>query len=395
VVEPSEIDCRWLVSPASSPYLDQALESTDFVRLTKSLRRQLPVERVNLVLEQVTLRQHAREKFSRAGDMFFLRKLLEQATEERIAVYKAGRFPANDVIVDLCCGLGGDMIGFGVRGPVIGVDASPAACVLAEANNRVYGSASATTVVDNAESFCLDTASFWHMDPDRRATGGRTTHAQFFEPSAEAIDRIRTRGANGAVKLASATLAPADWVANAELEWIGSRRECRQQVAWFGDLAKSPAQHRATVVGSQGDVSSVVGQPDESLPLANTIGRFIYEPHAAVLAAKLMGTLANQHRLSAISPRVAYLTSDEPVSTPLLGSFEVLELLPFDLRRLRAALHERRVGRLEIKARDVDVVPDQLRKKLALVGEEEMTLLIAGPQPHVRAVLAKRWKDGG
>ena len=54
----------------------------------------------------------------------------------------------------------------------------------------------------------------------------------------------------------------------------------------------------------------------------------------------------------------------------------MLEELPYREKPLRAALRERNVGRLTIKKRGVDVVPDQLRKRLALSGDEEATIVM-------------------
>ena len=387
-------DCRWLTSPAASPYLQRAAqESSKLVQLARSLRKDLSADRVNLIWEQTALRRLAREKFSLAERMFFLRTLLEQSTEERIAVYKGQRFPASEQISDLCCGLGGDMIGFAHHGRVVGIDRNPTATILAAANCHVYGNDLAVTKVATVEEYCHEASGLWHLDPDRRSTGNRTTQHQFLEPGIEFIDRLRGQTADGAVKLAPATVSPAHWESIAELEWIGSRRECRQQVAWFGSLAKLPGARRATVIDPQGEACSVTGRTDEEFPVYSGIGKFVCEPHAAVLAARLTGTLANQHALSAISSRLAYLTGDKPVNTPLLATFEVVDVLPFDLRRLKAALHARNVGRLEIKTRGVDVVPDELRKKLKPRGDEELTVLIAGTRPNVRAILARRWKN--
>ncbi|MGN6128925.1 MAG: THUMP-like domain-containing protein, partial [Nocardioidaceae bacterium] len=55
---------------------------------------------------------------------------------------------------------------------------------------------------------------------------------------------------------------------------------------------------------------------------------------------------------------------------------EVLEELPFKEKALRAALRERGIGRLTIKKRGVDAVPEVLRKRLALSGDEEATLVL-------------------
>ena len=79
------------------------------------------------------------------------------------------------------------------------------------------------------------------------------------------------------------------------------------------------------------------------------------------------------------------MTSDESFRTPFARGYRVLEELPYREKPLRAALRERGIGRLTIKKRGVDVVPEQLRKRLALRGDEEATLVltrVAGRAPR-------------
>ncbi len=54
----------------------------------------------------------------------------------------------------------------------------------------------------------------------------------------------------------------------------------------------------------------------------------------------------------------------------------MLETLPYREKQLKLALKQRGIGRLTIKKRGVDVVPDQLRKRLSLAGENEGTLIL-------------------
>ncbi len=54
----------------------------------------------------------------------------------------------------------------------------------------------------------------------------------------------------------------------------------------------------------------------------------------------------------------------------------MLEEVPYREKPLRAALRERGVGRLTIKKRGVSVVPEELRKRLSLRGDEEATLVL-------------------
>ena len=104
------------------------------------------------------------------------------------------------------------------------------------------------------------------------------------------------------------------------------------------------------------------------------------------VAAGVNGGLVDEH--------IAYVTSDEAYSTPLARSYEVLEELPYREKALRAALRERRVGRLTIKKRGVDVVPDALRKRLALSGPEEATIVLTRAAGKGTALLVRPFGRG-
>jgi hypothetical protein len=55
---------------------------------------------------------------------------------------------------------------------------------------------------------------------------------------------------------------------------------------------------------------------------------------------------------------------------------EITDVLPFSLKRLRALLRERRVGRLEIRKRGSALEPDQLRRQLRLSGSEGASMVL-------------------
>jgi hypothetical protein len=68
----------------------------------------------------------------------------------------------------------------------------------------------------------------------------------------------------------------------------------------------------------------------------------------------------------------------------VLGSaYEVTDVLPFGVKRLRALLRERGVGRITVKKRGTAVTPEQLRPALRLRGAAEATVIltrVAGEQ---------------
>jgi hypothetical protein len=410
-------DYHWLISDAAQPWLTRVREELSVCdpggigpggcgprsgpqqqRVTPALlqriRKDLSTDRTHLVVEQVELRERAREKFSRADRMFFTRKGLEQATDEVLAKHKATRFPAESTILDLCCGIGGDLLALSGREAVrtIGVDREVVCEYLAAANARACGFTSEVCL-----TFCTDVsrmpiqpAHYWHCDPDRRIDDQRTTQLELFEPSLDALDRLRGINPNAAIKLAPATQVPPHWWDLCEREWLGSRGECRQQVAWFGSLARHPGRHAATVVAADGSSRNVVGSYSEPVPVARQLGRYLYEPHAAVLAASLTGAVCREQGLAAVAAGVAYLTGDRLIADAALAAFEVQEVLPFDRKQLRGWCREHSIGRLEIKKRGVKLDPRQLRAEIIAAGDNEATLIVTPLGGHVRAIVARR-----
>ena len=88
-----------------------------------------------------------------------------------------------------------------------------------------------------------------------------------------------------------------------------------------------------------------------------------------------------------VDAKIAYVTSDLSFRSPFARGYRVLEHLPYREKQLKAALRERGIGRLTIKKRGVDVTPDLLRKRLALNGDEEATLVLTRVGGHGTALL--------
>jgi hypothetical protein len=387
-------DYRWLVSEAAGQILAElAARPGEALRAASRLRRELSAARVHLLLEQISLRGRARAKFSRPERMFFTPLGLEQATDEWLATYKAGRFShLGGPLCDLCCGIGGDLLALADRAHVLGIDRNPMTALLARANCERAGRRGAEVVVGDAANAPAIMAA-WHLDPDRRPAGRRTTRVDLHEPGMPTIERLLRVCGAGAVKLAPAARWPEGWNAEAECEWISRDGECKQLVAWFGVLAGAPGRRRATVVLGEDippQVRTLVGDLLEPPPLATKICRFLAEPDPAVLAAGLTGRLAAEHDLGTIAAGAAYLTGDEAHADPALAWFEIAESLPFDTRRLKASLRLRRIGRLEIKQRGVGADPDKLRQQLRVAGDEAATLILARRGKSVTAFLTRR-----
>jgi hypothetical protein len=389
-------DYQWLVGPEAATILaDLANRREPLHTAAARLRCQFSSVRVHLLLEQVGLRKRAAAKFAQTDSMFFTSLGLEQATDQWVARYKATRFAGRCPIADLCCGIGGDFLALAAQGPAVGVDRDPVATCLALANVRELLSnavaPAGSLVICDADKFDIADCAAWHLDPDRRPNGNRTTSLQWSDPDQSLVDRLLFAVPHAAIKLAPAADVPEGWADRCELEWISRDRECRQLVAWHGELAQSPGFRRATALSNEGRLRySFLGKPNIAVPLAERIGRFICEPDSAVLASHLTGALAAEHSLQRVSPGIAYLSGDVATDDAALNRFEIDNILPFEARRLAAYLRERGIGTLEIKKRGVEVDPAQLRRQLKLQGDGSATLILTPHNGKQIAIFARR-----
>ena len=145
------------------------------------------------------------------------------------------------------------------------------------------------------------------------------------------------------------------------VDWQWSRVQTASRLVWnWRGTPGSTAWRSFTIVDAATCWSA---GPPSQWRLPATIGDYVCEPHAAVLAAKLTGTLARKYNLHAIDASVDYLTTDHAVHDPLLSCFAVLEVMPFDMRRLHTAVERHDLGQLEVKRRGVSLDPDEIRRK--------------------------------
>jgi hypothetical protein len=210
------------------------------------------------------------------------------------------------------------------------------------------------------------------------------------------VQHWRVTAPDAAIKLAPATIVADDWSAAAELEWVSSRRECRQLVVWFGRLALAPGHRRATVVDSEpaaNSAATLIGMPGQCVPSVSHPQAFLYDPDPAVLAADLLGELASLHGLHSIGAGGAYLAGDRRLGNPLLTGFEIHDCLPLRPKVIDAYLAGRHVGRVEIKKRGVAVAPDALRQKLHLRGDQEAVIILTRIARKEMAIIAERLID--
>jgi hypothetical protein len=399
-------DYRWLVSSAAARWLDRAWEELAARGLSRDaggrlrsfaaalvtrLRKDLAAVRAHLVAEQAELRWRALAKFPEAPRLFFTRQALEQATESSLAQLKAQRF-ADRTTLDLCCGVGGDLAALARQASgVVGVERDPVVALLAQANLDVLGlSGRAGVLVGDVRDVRLDSRRAWHCDPDRRVGGRRTTRPEQSEPSLETLAAWRDQSPAAAIKLACAAGLPAGWQAQAEWHWLGSRDECRQLVVWSGPLAQWPGRKVATLLEEGQPPYTLVEDQGEPPPACSQPQAWLFELHPVVRAAGLGGTLALRYGLALLEGSTRFLTGPQPIRERTLTTFELVDVLPWDRKQMRAYCRQRGIARLEIKAAASGVDAARLARELAAPGDATATLILARLAGHWRALVVRR-----
>jgi len=381
---------RWLLTEEGQRLLEtaEAIDEPDPLRARDRLDRASPGTDPALraaALTQAELRRRAVEKFGElAAAMYFTPDGLEQATRLSVSSHRAARLQAfgATTVIDLGCGIGGDLIAFARTGlTAAGVDLDPVRVAIASANLTALGLAGAVVEAD-ALTTHHDGFDVAYADPARRTGRGRAFSLEAWTPPWSYVVSLLAR--DSCVKTAPGL--PHEAVpAGVEAEWVSDRGEVKEAALWGGRLATT--DRRATVIGD-GGLATITTEDDpggEVVPL----GRYLYEPDGAVIRAGLVTAVAAGVDGGLLDPHIAYVTADASFRTPFARSYEVLEVLPHREKQLRAALHERGVGRLTIKKRGVDVVPDQLRKRLALTGDQDATIVLTRMGGHGTCLLVR------
>lgn len=347
----------------------------------------VPPALVAAALTQARLRSDAVAKFGDfAAGMAFSQEGLEQATRLAVAALHARRFRDAGLtrVADLTCGLGTDAMALAALGlSVVAFEIDEATAVLADHNLRHWPDA----VVVHADGLAtvrgVEVDGVF-ADPARRTGAGRLHSPSDYLPPLGSLIELRDRFPALGLKLGPGIpheALPQD----AEREWVSVDGDVVEVGVWCGPLARRVG-HAALVI-RHGVAHELIG--DLHRGEARALGAFVAEPDGAVIRAGLVGTLADEVGAGLLDPSIAYLTSDSMTETPFARWFAVEEELPFDVKRLAAALHARGVGSVEIKKRGVDVTPEQLRKQLRLRGDGSATVILTRVAGRRTALIAR------
>lgn len=359
---------RYLQTMAGKQLLADALQGGDSVTAQQALRAHYPADMCRAALALIAARARVRDKFEHPEDLLLDREGGEMATRAEVAHYRAWRMRSFDTILDLCCGVGGDMLHLGRSARVIGVDVSRRRLEMARHNCAAYGIDGARFIAADVRTLRprADAALF---DPARRGARGRRRSGAEYDPPLSYVETIRAHLPEVIVKVSPAI--PEEELPNGcEVEFVSSGGQCREAALYFGALAT--AKRRATLLPERHTLTEDGLGPEQVGP----VGAYVYDPDPAVVRAHLIDELARKLGAWKLDGQIAYLSSDTLRATPLARAYHVLEVLPFHVKKLRQHLRREGFFPQQIKRRRFPLEPVEVERKLGITSGDIPVVLI-------------------
>lgn len=328
-------------------------------------------ELVSAVLTQSRLRTKAELKFGEfARSMLFTQAGLEQATRLNVAARHAERFAQAGIrhVADLGCGLAADSLALAsmdITVTAVEMDETTAAC----ATVNLIPFPNATVVHSDATAVPLEGVDGVWLDPARRTTSTSGTKRiwdpEAFSPPLSFVESLAATGRAVGVKMGPGM--PHESVpADCEAQWVSVGGDVTEVALWFNAVRRPGIRRAALLLGPQGAAELTSAEDFDGGPAA-PVGPpegYLYEPDGAVIRAGLVADVALQLGGHLLDEHIAYICAPELVDTPFARAYKVLEVMPYNVKALKAWVKDNGIGVLDIKKRGTSVTPEELRKQL-------------------------------
>jgi hypothetical protein len=388
VPEDALAQLRWLRGPDGTAAARLAVrllaEGVDLLPGLDRLRAEVGPDHAGPAWELARLRARARPVFGDDADVLLLTAdTLEQAGRPQLAARRAARLLAGRAasVVDLGSAAGTDTIALARAGAsVVAVDRDPVARALTAANVDALGladrvrvlDADAVELVDAARDGTVAGCRAAVLDPARRAGGRRQLDPDRWSPPWSTVAALLDRVPASVVKVAPG-LDHERVPAGVEAEWVSAGGSIVEALLW--GPGPSETWRRATLV-RDGTVLELAVDADPGLAPTGPVRSWLHEPDPAVIRSGLVATVAAGLGATLVDPTIAYLTSDARADSPWVSSYRVREVLPFNLKKLKALLRARGVGRVVVKKRGSPLEPETLARQLRGPGSDSAVVVV-------------------
>ena len=376
-----------LATPEGAEALSRAaallVEGADAVSALTRLRAEVGTDLAGPAWGIARQRHKARSTFGADADrLMFTGDTLEQAGRPALADRRAARLLAAGATTaaDLGCAAGTDTIALARAGArVVAVDRDPVARQLTRLNAAALGltgvevrGGDVVDLVAAAADGRVAGCDAAVLDPARRAGGRRQLDPDRWSPPWSTVTALLDRVPTSVVKVAPG-LDHDRVPPGVEAEWVSVGGSIVEALLW--GRALSATWRRVSLV-RDGTVAELAAEEDPGLAPTGPVRDWLHEPDPAVIRSGLVASVAGALGATLVDPTIAYLTSDAEALSPWVSSYRVSEVLPFNLKKLRALLRTRGIGRVVVKKRGSPLDPETLARQLRGPGSGSAVVVV-------------------
>lgn len=371
-------------------------EKWDVLKLSTELAKNYTAEERREIMDYLPLIQRAQEKFNTHHFLLCDKLALEQSTAYDISMWKSSLWPSSGNVHDLCCGMGGDSFFIPENLFITGVDLSEDRLEMYKYNMECFQKKFSTLqgdVRNILETHPLEKADYFSIDPARRKeVGENQRNFNHLTPSLEEVLTLAKNYKGGMIKLPPGY--PTEEIPKeAEIIYLGSKQDCRECLVLLGELAKNPGKTRAVLLQKDKvlEYVSEISQEEANFFLSEgPVKKYLTEPCPLFVRSKLFNQFAKQWNGTVLSQGIAYISTDSPIQMEGFSCFEILDYVPLGTAAVKNMLKKFNVGKITLKKRGVEIIPEEEIKRLKVKGKNEGVLIYTRLAGEKIALLAKR-----
>ncbi len=295
---------------------------------------------------------------------------LEQTSSEVTAAYKASLI-SGDNLADLTGGFGIDSYYFSKKVKnVVHCELNPELSELAAHNFEVLRAANIQTHTgDGLEFLATSSKTFdWvYLDPSRRDdTGGRVFLLSDCLPNVpEQLDLLFSKAENIMIKtspLLDLQAGLSELISVKEIHVVAVKNEVKE-LLWILKKGFSGEVLVKTINFAKNEEQVFEDFFEKAYPVEYSLPlKWLYEPNAAIMKSGLFSSLGAQLDVKKLHSNTHLFTSETLKAFPG-RKFEILEILPFKKKKLKAHF---RFSKAHIATRNFPLSVEELRKQLRL-----------------------------
>jgi hypothetical protein len=349
------------------------------LKLSKKLYKKFNAQERHALFHYLELLPKIREKFCLQNiDLICDRLAYEQATARDISEYKAKLWQSGAKIMDLCCGMGGDSFWLPDGIVASGVDIAPERVLMFNENMERLGLPHKAVLQNALEVAGSD---FFCIDPARR--GG-------LNPGFESISELSKKFCGGMVKLPPA-YNENELPKESDVLYLGNASDCRECLMLNGIFGKGMVRAVAVCKNETFEWQCEKSELRDINLEVKKLGNFILEPNPVLVRSHLFLNEAKKHGFWQIDSTLAYLSCENlPPEHNGFTAYKIIEQSSLSTNHVKAMLRKHNAGKITLKKRGVEVVPEAEIRRLAPKGEKEYILFYTRILGEKRAILADR-----